>query len=198
MGGTWLFGATPMCSPWTWFEFPSLRKVLHTTFGDPYPGFPYPDEWLEEQATWSHHNIAFTRSGALLVGTPRGSLIEVDLAGERAIEHHVLAGQVGALTVLPSGQLVLADRTGQVTVMAAPGPAAPHDSEVDHASARERVAAFLATTSELPGDAEFDTELVRTDGVCTWDSDNLDNVTEADESDPTWLRLQAAINALGR
>lgn len=29
-----------------------------------------------------------------------------------------------------------------------------------------------------------------------WDADDLDDVTEADESDPTWLRLQAAINAI--
>jgi hypothetical protein len=77
--------------------------------------------------------------------------------------------------------------------MLAPG-AAPHEPGTADASARDRVAAFLAATSELPGDADLDTDLVRTDGVRSWDSDDLDSVTEADESDPTWLRLQAAIN----
>ncbi len=33
-----------------------------------------------------------------------------------------------------------------------------------------------------------------TDGVRTWRDDDLDTVVAADESDPTWLRLQAAIN----
>jgi hypothetical protein len=178
------------------FEFPTLRKVLHTTLGDPYPGYPYPPEWLEEQALWSHHNIAFARrSGSLLVGTPQGSMIEIDLDGGRVVEHSVCGAPVSALAVLSTGQLVIADRTGQVTVMAAPEHKHPSSGVAGQEAARDRVEAFLATTTELPDDADLDTDLVCTDGVRTWDSDDLDSVTTADDADPTWLRLQVAINA---
>jgi hypothetical protein len=61
-------------------------------------------------------------------------------------------------------------------------------------TAQDRVGAFLATTTVLPDEADLDTDLVRTDGVRIWDSDDLDQVTTTDETDPTWLRLRAAIN----
>jgi hypothetical protein len=40
-------------------------------------------------------------------------------------------------------------------------------------------------------------ELELTDGQRTWNHDDLDNVTEAAESDATWLRLRAAIDEFG-
>jgi hypothetical protein len=181
------------------FEFPTMRKVLHTTLGEPYPGFPYPSEWLEEQALWSRHNIAFaSRSGALLVGTPWGSVLEIDLENERASEHGVTAAPVSALAVMSTGQLVLADRSGQLAVMDAPGNVPLDDRPASATAARERVEEFLSATTELPEDADLDTSLVRTDGRRTWNSDDLETVTTADEADPTWLRLQAAINAYRR
>jgi hypothetical protein len=175
------------------FEFPALRKILHTELGDPYPGYPYPPEWLEEQDTWSRHNMAFTRSGMLLIGTPKGTVISIDLDGEQATEHAVADAAIGALAVLSTGHLVISDRTGKVTVMATPESTSPR-VVTSETTAQDRVGAFLATTTELPDDADLDTDLVRTDGVRIWDSDDLDQVTTADETDPTWLRLRAAIN----
>jgi len=174
------------------FEFPALRRVLHTALGDPYPGYPYPPEWREEQALWSRHNIAFARhSGALLVGTAQGGIIDIDLDAERVVEHGVSGAPVSALAVISTGRLVVADRSAQLMVMDAPKASRPPEAR----TARERVEEFLAATTELPDDANLDTSLVRTDGLRTWDSDDLENVTTADDSDPTWLRLQAAINA---
>lgn len=173
------------------FELPTLRKVLHTTLTDPSPGYPYPPEWLEEQARWSHHNITFVRSGALLVGTPKGSVIEIDLDGERAVEHGVSDGPVSALAILSTGQLVAADRSGQLAVMSPPGDVPPDSGR----TARARVEEFIAGTTELPDDADLETSIVLTDGQRTWDASDLDQVTTTDDDDPTWLRLRAAINA---
>lgn len=62
------------------FEFPSLRRVLATTLGDPSPGYPYPQEWLDQMKTWSPHNIAFgPQPGVLWIATPTGVLVEVDV-----------------------------------------------------------------------------------------------------------------------
>src|SRR5690606_6300942 len=62
------------------FAFPSLERVLGTTLGPPTPGYPYPDEWLEQMRAWSRHNIAFgARPGVVWVGTPAGILVEVDV-----------------------------------------------------------------------------------------------------------------------
>jgi hypothetical protein len=181
------------------FEFPTMRKVLHTTLGEPYPGYPYPPRWLAEQASWSRHNIAFaSRSGALLVGTPQGTVIEIDLDSERASEHAVAAAPVSSLAVLVTGQLVVADRSGRLAVMDAPGDAPRDDRPAGAPTARERVEEFLSATTELPDNADLDTSLVRTDGLRTWNPDDLETVTTADDADPTWLRLQAAINAYRR
>jgi hypothetical protein len=35
---------------------------------------------------------------------------------------------------------------------------------------------------------------VRHDGQRVWNADDLETVTTAEETDPTWLRLRAAIN----
>jgi hypothetical protein len=178
------------------FEFPTMRKVLHTTLGQPYPGYPYPPEWLEEQARWSRYNIAFApRSGFLLVGTPRGGIVEIDLEEGRASEHDVASAPISALAVLSTDQLVVADRTGQITVMDAPGDAGRGIPPSGAAVARVRVEQFLATTTELPEDADLVTSLIRHDGQRTWAADDLETVTTAEDTDPTWLRLQSAINS---
>ena len=176
------------------FEFPTMRKVLHTTLGEPYPGYPYPPEWLEDQARWSRHNIAFApRSGVLLVGTSRGGILDIDLEDARVSEHGVASAPVSALAVLSTGQLVVADRSGRLAVMDVPGNT-DRDTHLAGTVARARVEEFLAATTELPDGADLDTSLVRHDGQRTWSSDDLQTVTTAEDVDPTWLRLQAAIN----
>jgi hypothetical protein len=76
------------------FEFPTLRKVLH----DPRPALPrlpVSPEWLAEQARWSRHNIAFAPDSAVpLVGTSRGSIVEIDLEAGRASEHDLACAPV--------------------------------------------------------------------------------------------------------
>jgi hypothetical protein len=61
--------------------------VLATTLGEPSPGYPYPAEWLAQMRAWSRHNLAFGAApGVLWVGTPTGTLVEIDLDGQRAAE----------------------------------------------------------------------------------------------------------------
>ena len=177
------------------FEFPSLGRVLHTTFGAANPGYPYPAEWLAEQALWSAHNIAFAPgSGVLLVGTDRGGILEIDLDEQRVSEHDVASAPISALAVMSTGQLVVADRSGRVEVMDAPGDAARRTRLGGAGAARTRVEEFLAGTTELPDDADLDEALVRHDGQRIWNADDLETVTTAEDADPTWLRLRAAIN----
>lgn len=67
------------------FEFPSLNRVLATTLGEPSPGYPHPQEWLDQMRAWSRHNIAFAaQPGLLWAGTPAGPLVEVDLDSARS------------------------------------------------------------------------------------------------------------------
>ncbi|MEV0393277.1 hypothetical protein [Polymorphospora rubra] len=180
------------------FEFPTMRRVLHTTLGKPYPGHPCPPEWEEEQAL-SRHNIAFAAgSGVLLVGTSWGSVIVIDLEGERAAEHRVTAAPISALAVMSTGRLVVADRSGRLTVTDAPGDVSGGVRPAAAAAARERVDNYLAATTELPDGADLDASLVRNDGRRTWDFDDLETLNTADDAEPTWLRLRAAVNALRR
>lgn len=56
------------------FAFPSLRRVLHTV--------------LSRDEEWPRHNLAFgKRPGVLWIGTPTGSLIELDLEAGQSVEH---------------------------------------------------------------------------------------------------------------
>ncbi|WP_432187218.1 hypothetical protein [Streptomyces sp. Tue6028] len=177
------------------FEFPSLHRVLATTLGEPSPGYPYPQEWLERMRAWSRHNIAFgSRPGVLWVGTPTGTLVEVDLGDDHAVEHDVLTGTpVSALGATPTGELVVAGGAGDLVLLSVrSAPAQPHTTGV--AAAEAAATAFLESTSEIPDDGDLDTHLVVTDGARTWASDDLAAVTTATPSDPTWLQLQAAIN----
>jgi hypothetical protein len=106
----------------------------------------------------------------------------------------VACAPVSALAVMSKGRLVVADRSGQLAVIDAPGHAGRDVRAAAAAVARARVEEFLAATTELPDDADLDTLLVRHDGQRTWNSDDLDTVTTADDADATWLRLQAALN----
>jgi hypothetical protein len=177
------------------FEFPSLDRVLATTLGEPNPGYPYPHEWLEQMFTWSRHNIAFgVEPGVLWVGTPTGTLVEIDLDDQRGVEHDVLAGSpVTGLGATATGELVAASGEGDLvllSVLASSTKVRAADSD----ALRATVAAFLDGTSEVPDGGDLETHLVVTDGARTWRPADLATVTTATAADPTWLQLQAAIN----
>ncbi|MEV0181769.1 hypothetical protein AB0I54_21090 [Streptomyces sp. NPDC050625] len=175
------------------FEFPSLHIVLATTLGEPSPGYPYPQEWLEQMRAWSRHNIAFgSQPGVLWVGTPTGTLVEVNLETQQAVEHDVLAGSpVSAMGATMTGKFVIASGGGDLVLLSVPaGSAKTHSTSSDTSTA----AAFLDATSEIPDDGDLETHLVVTDGTRTWESGDLETVTSATATDPTWLQLQAAIN----
>ncbi|MDX3798556.1 hypothetical protein [Streptomyces sp. AK04-3B] len=177
------------------FEFPSLHRVLATALGDPSPGYPYPQEWLDQMRAWSRHNIAFAPHAAVLwVGTPTGSLIEVDLETRQAVEHDVLAGlPVTALGTTATGGLVIAGGAGDLALVSVPVACAePLDTGADTSTAA--VAAFLEATSVIPDDGDLESHLVVTDGARTWGPDDLEAVTTATSTDPSWLQLKAAIN----
>lgn len=180
------------------FAFPSLRRVLATTLGEPSPGYPYPQEWLDEMRAWSRQNIAFgVRPGVLWVGTPTGTLVEVDLETETAVVHDVPAGSpVSGLGATPAGELVVAGAGGDLVLLSVRGDS-PKTRGQDSDAARAAVTAFLDATSEVPevpdGD-DLENHLVVTDGTRTWESDDLATVTIATAADPTWLRIQAAVN----
>ncbi|MFR9776087.1 hypothetical protein ACL02O_08500 [Micromonospora sp. MS34] len=177
------------------FAFPSLERVLGTTLGPPSPGYPYPDEWLEQMRAWSRHNIAFgARPGVLWVGTPAGVLVELDVRDAHLVEHDVLAGSpVTALAATATGAIVVADGDGNLCVVSVPAVPAG-DRGAERAASQALVAAFVDETSEVPDDAAWEEQAVRTDGVRTWQPDDLATVTDATEGDPTWLQIHAAVN----
>lgn len=170
------------------FEFPSLRRVLGMTLGEPSPGYPYPQEWLDEMNAWSRHNVAFGPSPRVLwVGTPEGVLVELDVDGAGVTEHEVLPGvAVTALAATATGELVVAgdDELLLLSVGAA------GRGEVSRAAVTE----FLASTVEASV-VDMD-QLDLTDGTRSWQPGDLAAVTDAVETDPTWLRIQAAMNRL--
>jgi hypothetical protein len=178
------------------YEFPSLNRVLATTLGEPSPGYPYPQEWLDQMRAWSRHNIAFgTQPGVLWVGTPSGSLIELDVPAEHAAAHDVLAdARVTALCATAAGDLLAATAEGDLALIAVTA-----DSATAHAAnapaPQALAAAFLEGTSDVPPDGNLEAHLVLTDGQRTWGQEDLETVTTATSADPTWLQLQAAMNA---
>lgn len=177
------------------FEFPSLHRVLATTLGEPNPGYPYPPEWLEQMRAWSRHNIAFgVQPGVLWVGTPAGALVELDLDGQRVVEHDLLAGSpVTALGATATGDLVVASGEGELLLVSVPADTTDvHTADSD--SSQATVAAFLAATSDIDDDGDWEEQLVVTDGTRTWEPQDLATVTSATATDPTWLQIQAAMN----
>jgi hypothetical protein len=171
------------------FEFPSLRRVLATTPGESrWAGMDQQERW-----DWSRHNIAFgAQPGVLWTGTSAGTLIETDLDSHQSASHDVLAGSPATgLATTPSGDLIVATGGGDLALVsvtaghpAAPAPDAPQG----------QVAAFLASTSVVPDDRDLDAHLVVTDGVRTWEPDDLATVTTATAADPAWLRMRAFRN----
>lgn len=151
------------------FEFPSLRRILTTSLDD-------------STTDWPRHNLAFGTH--LWIGTPSGSLIELDLDHGQAVEHELFDSAVTAVAAASTGELVVAASSELALV---PMPVAVANPGT--------VADFLSSTTEIPDDAEPADHFVRTDGVRTWRSGDLSGVTEASPSDPTWLQLQAALNA---
>lgn len=171
------------------FAFPSLHRVLATTLGEPSPGYPYPPEWLEQMHAWSRHNIAFgARPDVLWIGTPTGTLIELNIDSQQAVEHDVLTGsRVTALAATATGELLVAGREGDLVLLSVPGGDPAKGSEA-------LVTAFLDATSDVPEDCDLEEHLVITDGDRAWEPDDLASVTTATGADPSWLQLRAAIN----
>lgn len=177
------------------FTFPGLRQVLATTLGTPTPDYPYPQEWLDEMRAWSSHNIAFgARPGVLWIGTPTGALVELDIEAEQAAGHELFAGTpVSALGRTPTGDLVVASGEGELALVSVNADPAQAEALGDD-TARAAVAAFLESSSEVPDDGDLWAHVVMTDGDRSWDADDTTTVTTASATDPTWLRLQAAVN----
>ncbi|MCZ7423403.1 hypothetical protein O7605_28255 [Verrucosispora sp. WMMA2121] len=166
------------------FEFPSLRRVLGLVLGEPSPGYPYPQEWLDGMHAWSRQNVAFG-PGVLWIGTPEGAVVEFEIDGQQVTEHEVLPGsRVTALAAFATGELIVA---GGGTLLVLSG----RRTSPAGASAAA-VTEFLAGTVEAPV-IEVD-QLDLTDGIRTWQSDELEMVTDASDSDPSWLRIRAAMN----
>ncbi|MFJ9871028.1 hypothetical protein [Streptomyces sp. NPDC101165] len=147
------------------FEFPSLHRVLATTLGEPSPGYPYPQEWLDQMHAWSRHNLAFgSEPGVLWIGTPTGTLVEANLKTRHTVEHDVLAGSpVTALGATTTGDLVIAGGGGDLLLLSVRVGSAQADS-TDGDTSRAAVTAFLDATSEVPDDGDLETHLVVSDG----------------------------------
>lgn len=177
------------------FEFPSLHRVLATTLGDPSPGYPYPQEWLDQMHAWSRHNMAFgSRPGVLWIATPAGALVEVDLETRQAVEHDMLTGSpLGALAATATGELLVIGGGGDLVLLSVLSGSTQTPSTGRDVS-RTAATVFLEATSEVPDDGDLETHLVLTDGTRAWDADDLATVTTAGATDPTWLQLQAAVN----
>jgi hypothetical protein len=177
------------------FEFPSLNRVLATTLGEPDPGYPRPDEWREQMRAWSRHNLAFgAEPGVLWIGTPTGTLVEIDIDGKRAAEHDVLAGSpVTALCANAVGDLIVAAGTGELMLMSVQADSAEHRPGQTPAP-HELIAAFLDSASEVPGGSDLEEQLVVTNGTRTWEPGDLGAVNSAAGTDPTWLQIRAAVN----
>jgi WD40 repeat protein len=174
------------------FELPSLHRVFATTLGDPSPGYPYPQEWLDRMNAWSRHNLAFAGApGTLWIATPDGTLVEAGLDDQHAATHEVLSGRVTALAATATGELVVAGEGGELLLVSVPADA----GEVGSAAAAV-ARAFLDTTTDLPDGADLWESLVMTDGSRSWTATDVEATTTADETDPTWLRIQAAVNNL--
>ncbi|MGC0379774.1 hypothetical protein [Streptomyces sp. SAI-229] len=178
------------------FELPSLRRVLTTTLGDPSPGYPYPQEWLDQMKAWSRHNITFgPRPGVLWIATPAGALVEVDLETQQAVEHDVLTrSRLSALAATANGELLVAGSGGELMLLSVlTGPTQTRTTSRD--VSRAAAMAFLGATAEIPDDGnDLETHLVLTNGTRTWEAEDLATVTAASATDPTWLQLRAAIN----
>ena len=174
------------------FEFPSLRRVLATDL-DPRRKDISRQEHSDWWGAWPRHNIAFgAQPGVLWAGTPAGTLTEFALDSHQQAGHDVLGGSpVTGLTATAGGDLIVATGGGDLALVSvtAGRAAAPAPDAL-----RGRAEAFLASTSVVPDDRDLCAHLVVTDGVRTWEPDDLATVTTATETDPAWLRTTAMAN----
>lgn len=168
------------------FEFPSLVSVLATTLGTPCPQYPPTPEWREEMDTWSHHNVAFgRRPGVLWLGTPTGTLDEIDLETMTADEHHVLPGsRVTAMGTTATGDLIVAGSEGDLLLLSV------SDDSTQAGAGADLVAAFLNATKEIPDGADLDEHLMVDDGLRSWGKTDRATVRTAAGTAPTWLHRQ--------
>lgn len=180
------------------FEMPGLRLVLSTALVEDSPGYPYPPEWLAELESWSRHNIAFGDPGTLWVGTPHGTLVGLDVTGtEGTVCRLPDGGPVTALTGGTGGLLVVATGTGGLHLVSDGSHREAASSWGEDAAAV--VQSFLATCDDVPAAPDTDVYeilplLTTTDGVDVWRPGDLDEVTDVDESGPTWLQIRAFMN----
>ena len=143
------------------FEFPSLRRVLATS--------------LDEPGRRNRDDIGFgARPGLLWIGRPSGTLVELDLQAQSAIEHDVLPGTpFSVLSATAAGDLLIASDDGELMLVSVIADTAP-----------ETVAAFLDSTSEVPDNSNPEPHLILTNGTRTWDAEGLETVTAAEATDP--------------
>ncbi len=166
------------------FAFPSLEQVLRDEFND---------------GDWSRHDIVFgAKPGMLWVGTPTGALRSYDLAHDAATtEHGVLAdAPVTAMGATSLGHLVIGCQNGEILLVSVPDGAAG-DHPVDAPAMQAGVSAYLTGTEDVPDDVgDLESYLIVTDGERTWEPEDLETVTDATSSDPSWLQLRAMYNGL--
>jgi WD40 repeat protein len=174
------------------FEFPSLRLALATDL-EPRRAGMSDEERRDWFYSWSRHNIAFgAQSGVLWAGTPTGTLVETDLDSHQTASHDVLGGSpVTALAATASGDLIVATGGGDLALVSV---TAGHLTAPAPDALRGQVAAFLASTSVVPDDRALSAHLVVTDGVRTWEPDDLATITTATEADPGWLWMTVFSN----
>jgi WD40 repeat protein len=174
------------------FEFPSLSRVLATDLEPCRAGMNADEQW-DWFCSWSGQNIAFgAQPGVLWTGTPAGMLTETDLESHQTASHDVLDGSpVTGLAATASGDLIVATRAGDLALVSVP---ASRTTAPAADALQAQAAAFRASTSVVPDDRELWAHLVVTDGVRTWEPDDLATITTTTAADPAWLRMTAASN----
>jgi hypothetical protein len=180
------------------FEMPGLQLVLSSTLMDESPDFPYPPEWLSELHSWSRHNIAFGDLDTVWVGTPHGTLVALDVTRAEGITYELPgSAPVTALAGGTGGVLVVATGTGRLHLF--PDGSGRTAAPSWDATTTDAVQGFLTTTADVPddavgGDCDLDELLERlttTDGVNVWQPGDMDQITEVDDTAPTWLKIHA-------
>jgi hypothetical protein len=175
------------------FEFPSLNRVVSAFLGKPSPGYPYPQEWVDEMMSWSNHNLAFgTQPGVLWVGTAAGTVLELNISEQQAVEHTIAGvSRITALSSTATGHLLAACAEGSLHLLSAPA-----DTVAPHTMPRT-ASEFLNNTTDLPDNiTDLWSHLTLTNGERTWDSSDRETVTTANQTDPGWLQIQAQMNRM--
>ena len=177
------------------FEFPSLRLVLSTAPGELFPGYLYQRELHPHAFAWSPHNISFgPQPGVLWVGSLEGRLIECDLDSQQSVSHDVSSGaRVTALAATATGGLPVATKDDDLALVSLGADCATAYPAAAN-TLQSQVAAFLTSASMIPDDRTLWAHLVTTDGVRTWNPDDLATITTASAADPAWLQTRAAGN----